>query len=513
MQQHFPFRQAIVCEGRDGVVRELLEVSHSPFAGAGPASERRVAFLFPGVGTQYAGMAAQLYATEPFFTSQIDSCCDLVRKKSGLDLRDILFSPAARLGTRGRGKSEKINFAALVGGGRDREPDAWDRLEVVQPAMFIVEYALAKLWLHWGVQPDAMLGYSLGELVAACVAGVFSQEGALEIVMERARLASFLPRGAMLAVPMAWSEISPWIEEPLQISAVHGPGMCILGGPPEPLHALQKKLNDQGIASQAVRTSHAFHTRQMRDIAGPFKECIERVPRAAPSRAFLSNLTGTWITAEEAVSSDYWVEQMCQPVRFADGLVQLGKSGYRIFLEIGPGQSLSGLAVAQFLADGIEGLCVASTLPAPYETADDEEVLIQAAGSLWEQGIELNWEQIRNGGRRAVVSVAGNRFLENEVDHDIRSQERSSSKPPAPYTATEGKLIEIWEEKFKGRNIRADDSFFDLGGDSVVALQILLRVKDQFGVAMDVVEFLQNPVLSKMAGRIEQKIDAHKKQG
>ncbi|HEX5759549.1 MAG TPA: beta-ketoacyl synthase N-terminal-like domain-containing protein, partial [Thermoanaerobaculia bacterium] len=324
----FAHRRAVVCAGRAEAIaalraREPGRVLTHALPGA---ARRPVAFLFPGQGAQHAGMGAGLYRQEAAYRAALDRCCDLFTRELGLDLRGLLHAA--------EGDAAAAADAALL------------RTELAQPALFAVEWALAALWGSWGVRPDALLGHSIGEYVAACFAGVFTLEEAVRLVAARGRLMGELPAGAMIGVELSAEQVKPLLDEREEISlaAVNAPASCVLSGPADAVESLRRRLEGEGIEQRALHTSHAFHSAMTEPALPAFRAVVETVRLQAPALPYLSNLTGTWITPDEATDPGYWVRHLRHTVRFADGLAALCAAGDRILLEVGPGRTLTALA-------------------------------------------------------------------------------------------------------------------------------------------------------------------------
>jgi phthiocerol/phenolphthiocerol synthesis type-I polyketide synthase E len=366
-RRDFEHRQIVVCE--DAARAALALAGGDPGrieAATVTPAERPLAFLFPGQGAQYAGMTRALYREEPVFREQIDLCAERLLPHLGLDLRTVLY-PAP-----------------------DRMEEAALRLQetaLTQPALFAVEHALAKLWMSWGFQPGGMLGHSLGEYVAACLAGVFSLDDALALVAARGRLMQELPPGAMTSVPLAEEELRPLLDRDLAIAAVNGPALCVVSGVTTAITALEGDLRERGFECRRLRTSHAFHSRMMDPVLEAFSRKVRKVRLSPPRLPFLSNLSGTWITAEEAADPDYWVRHLRRTVRFADGLTRLFEETAGILLEVGPGTTLATLARRH---PGRTRQLVLSSLPQESGSQDELPCLLTAVGRLWLAGLPLD---------------------------------------------------------------------------------------------------------------------------
>jgi acyl transferase domain-containing protein len=356
-------------------------------SGSGRRNRRRmtarpaVAFLFPGQGAQRPGAGRATYEREPLFRAEVDRACEILRAPLGCDLREALFAapddPAA---------AERLRGTALA-----------------QPALFVFEHALARLWISWGIEPAALLGHSVGELTAACLAGVFDLETALGLVAARGALMAALPAGAMLAVPLGEEELAPWLapdlHRDLALAAVNAPGRCVVSGAADAVADLAARLAERGLPSRPLATSHAFHSSAVEPALAPFAERVRAAAPRPPRLPFLSNVTGGWITAEEATDPAYWARHLRAPVRFADGVRRLAEEPARLLLEVGPGDSLTRLARRSLGAAGAE--MAFASLPGdgdPPEAAS----LLDAAGYLWSAGARLDWPALHPEPRRRV---------------------------------------------------------------------------------------------------------------
>jgi len=372
---------------------------------------RRSVFLFPGLGNHYAGMARGLYRDEPVFREHLDRCAEILESHLELDFRTVLYRDdapddapdGASEGDSGGGP----DLRRLLGrGGDDEEGAAGELLQtrLAQPVVFAVEYALARLWMSWGIEPEAMLGFSIGEYVAACLAGVFELEDALALVAERARMIDALPAGAMLAVTLSEEEVAPLLGEELSITAINGPEVVVVGGPPEAVAELEKGLGAKGVVARRLETSHAFHSKMMEPAAAAFRRRVGAVALSPPRTPFVSNVTGTWISAEEATDPGYWAEHLLRPVRFADGVEALWQDPRRVLLEVGPGQALSSWALQLPAPSAAERTALASMRHA-YDPQPDAAFLLTALGRLWLLGVDVDWPGLDEDERRHRVAL------------------------------------------------------------------------------------------------------------
>lgn len=365
-------RTAVVATDSASAVAALRAAKRRPTGEAAP-ERPRLAWLFSGQGAQYAGMGAALYRAEPVFRDAVDTCAGLLAPEIGLDLRELLF-------TDGEGPDTEAARAE-----RERADEQLRRTVYTQPALFTIEYALAALWRSWGHSPDAMVGHSIGEYVAATVAGVFTLPDALRLVALRGRLMDALPAGAMLAVQQAAEQVALRLPADLSVATVNGPDVCVVAGPVGAVADFAAELKAAGVRSRELRTSHAFHSAMTEPVLDEFTAAVAAVPRQAPRLPFLSNVTGTWFTAEDAADPAYWARHLRGTVRFGDCVSALLADGDWAFVECGPGRQLAGLVRMQTGRDAL----VLPSLPGPTESADDPTVCYTAAGTLWTRGFPL----------------------------------------------------------------------------------------------------------------------------
>ncbi len=368
-RKRFKHRRVIICATTEGAVNALkLSDSKNILTRTDERKDRAIAFMFTGQGSQYVNMGRELYGLEPVFREAVDQCSELLRVNLGLDLRTILFP-----------ETDKAEGAGLQ----------MHETAITQPALFVVEYALATLWKSWGLQPEAMIGHSIGEYVAACLAGVFSLEEALRLVAARGRLMQQQPGGAMIALPVSEEELRPYLSKGVSVAAINGPGLCVISGSYESIASVEKQLANQDIAFQRLRTSHAFHSAMMEPILRPFEKELRRVKLQPPQIPFISNVTGDWITDAEATDPAYWMRHARQTVRFAEGLKRLLEESHRLLVEVGPGRTLSRLAI-QHPAKNTEQVVLRS-LRHPEEEGSDSGFLLRSVAGAWLAGAKVEW--------------------------------------------------------------------------------------------------------------------------
>lgn len=365
----FEHRRVVVACDRAQAIERLRTGARASADNVHKGGERPVAFLFSGQGSQYPGMGAALYHSAPAYREAVDRCAEVLRTPLGIDLRTVLFAHA--------------------------DDPAIHQTRLAQPALFVTEYALACLWQRLGVQPAAMLGHSIGEYAAAHLAGVMSLEDALLLVTERGRLMQAMPAGGMAAVHLDADELTRRLADGdaaaagVSLAAVNAPQLCVIAGPLPALGAWIDRLQMAGIETRMLHTSHAFHSAMMDPVLEPFTERVARVTLRAPAVPYLSNVTGQWITAEQATSPEYYARHLREPVRFGAGVAVLAADPALHLLEVGPGQVLTALCRQALGRDGSRR--VSASLAAARDPATEVQAHLEALGRLWIAGVTPRW--------------------------------------------------------------------------------------------------------------------------
>lgn len=498
----FNHRRVLVCQNLDEAVAAMEQRDAKRVLNAVQEhKDRPVAFLFPGQGTQYLHMARELYEAEITFRSEIDRCAELLQPDLGIDLRCTLYPDTT-------------------------EPDAaavLNQTAITQPALFVVEYALASMWMAMGIQPQAMLGHSIGEYVAACLAGVMTLKEALHLVAIRGRLMQSLSAGGMLAIPLAEHELPP-LHGQLSLAAVNGPASCVVSGPIDAIEAFAEQLAKRGTDCRRLYTSHAFHSEMVEPIMAPFIAHVERIALKPPVIPYISNVTGAWITAEQATDPGYWASHLRQTVRFADGLRLLVQASQYILLEVGPGQTLNTLVRLHSEASA-EQVSLPS-LRRPQDQTSDLTITLTTLGRLWLAGAAIDWTKWYgdNHCRRiplptypferkrywiAAARIGDNRAMPSETGQ--MNQEMSLTPTPAKHSApTAGKetsmtntqvavvptsartprIASLLQSTFgllfavDPASIDANTTFLEMGADSLFLLQASQAIQNTFGIRL-----------------------------
>ncbi|MEH2023711.1 type I polyketide synthase [Nostoc sp.] len=390
-RRNFDYRRAVVCRDIQDAVNALQEPKRV-FTNTQKTQERPVAFMFSGLGTHYVDMALELYQTELTFRTCVDQCCELLKPHLNLDLRDVLYPTRnSENGNKPNTLAAGLDLRKMLGRGTEKADVKLNQTFLTQPAIFVIEYALAQLWISWGIRPSAMIGYSIGEYVAATLAEVLSLEDALTLVAKRAQMIQELPSGAMLAVGLSEEEIQPLLNDKISMSAINGSSLCVIAGFTDAIEELERQLSERGLVGKRLQSSHAFHSVMMEAIAPTFHDLVNTFSLKAPKIPYLSNVTGTWITADQATDPSYWVKHLCQPVRFASGVQQLWKKDHPILLEVGPGQALSSFASQCLESDDRAKSVILPSLRHSYEQQPDVAFLMNTLGRLWLAGVKVDW--------------------------------------------------------------------------------------------------------------------------
>ena len=500
-RQAMAHRRFLVCRDREEAVAALRSGGPQVVTRQREEVEPSVAFLFPGGGAQYLGMGRELYETEPTFRKHLEACATRLRPLlGGVELHELLY-----------GATEG---SLLV------------RPSTALPALFAIEYALARLWSSWGVRPQAMIGHSLGEYAAACLAGVFSLEDALALVALRGRLFEQVPPGGMLSVPLPESELAPLLGQQLSMAAVNGPTLCAVSGPHAALESFQHTLGERGVQAQRIHIDIAAHSAMIDPILGEFGAFLRRLELKAPSVPFVSNVTGTWIQEREARDPDYWVAQLRGTVRFDQGLRTLLAEPHRVLLEVGPGRTLGSLARQQ----KPDAPRVVYSLRHPQDEQPDTDFLLHSLGQLHASGVKVDWkgfsahERRRRvplpgyvfdrrrywvGGGRGVVAQAGvMQAVAPAATAEVAEPPRHarpelSADYAAPCTELERELATLWEGLLGVHPVGLRDNFFDLGGHTLLATQLMAKLRERYQVELSLRTLFTAPTVESLARRVE----------
>lgn len=477
----FPARRFILAADMADLLSQLQAPSPAPST-TGILEEARtdIVFLFPGQGSQQVNMGRELYQHEPVFRQAVDECAHLLQPIMGEDIREVLYPQQDTPET-----ASRINHTLYA-----------------QPALFVIEYALSCLWKSWGITPAAFAGHSIGEFVAAHLAGVFSLRDGLHLVAARGRMMAQQPGGSMLSIRAAQDRIIPLLPSTLSVAAVNSPELCVVSGSHAAISAFSLRLEAEGIQNKVLFTSHAFHSAMMDPVVEPFRQLVASIPLSLPRLPIVSTATGKWLTDAQATDPNYWAEHLRATVRFSDAVTTLLDNGNRLMLEVGPGKVTSVLVRQHRHA---RPATVVSSLDAE-EGGSQYRAVLKALGQLWLNGIQPDWKAFYNGQQRRKIELPGYAFDRHpawvnppQTQMQTQPQMQTPQQPqpqaaartiPTPQnkpmrtTAIIGKVKEILEDAsgIELQTADPDASFVELGLDSLLLTQVALNLKKSFNL-------------------------------
>ncbi|QSX75472.1 amino acid adenylation domain-containing protein [Lysobacter arenosi] len=487
-RKSFSHRIAVVADDIEGAIRALRDPdTQAEAARSRPARASEVVFMFPGQGATYPGMGRSLYEHEPAFRDALDECAVIARDALGFDLREAMF---------------------------DADEQRLLPTSVMQPATFAIEYSLARTWMSQGVMPSAMIGHSVGEFVAATLAGVFTLSDALQLVARRGALMQAQPQGAMLSVRLPADSLRSRLPEGVSLAAENSPLASVVAGPGDAVARFQAQLEAEGVACRALRTSHAFHSAMMEAVVAPFREAVAAVPMNAPSLPLVSTVTGAWLDADTATSPDYWARHLREPVSFSPALQTLLDVPTRVLLEVGPRTTLNALARQQPAVQKQRMATISTLSDSPDNELRD---LCAASGRLWSQGVAIDPASFDRRERRIRLRLPTYPFerqrywveavthaTSNVIPHPaiattpkLEPVMPQSALPAAPAPAQPeagsarrdrliGQLRGLFENVagFDMADADTDTNFIELGLDSLMLTQVALQLQKTFPVAI-----------------------------
>jgi amino acid adenylation domain-containing protein len=496
-RRHFKHRRLIV----GGSHREVIEAianKNTSLIGTRELHEAApgVVFMFPGQGSQYLNMGHDLHASEPVFAQNFDQCCTLFSKELNIELKAIIFPKA---------------------GEEEQAAEQLKQTVYTQASLFTMHYSLAKLWMHWGITPEAMMGHSIGEFAAACLAGVFSLEDAVKLVANRGRMMQELPGGSMLSVRAAEEEVAKKLPAGCSIAANNGPQLCVASGPHEAIAKLQAELEKDVITCKLLVTSHAFHSPMMDAIVTPYKKVVESVKLNAPRIPIISTVTAEWLKDEEAISSKYWSDHLRATVRFAQAVRFAWADADRVMLEVGPRTTATTLARQQ--SSDPKKQAAVSSLADSAGNGNELTQLLKAVGGLWQSGVLIDRNRFYEREKRHRISLPTYAFerVRHWVDpvsmvvaggHAIASTTIEAPVPnsgDANLTPKEALIQQIKNllEESSGLELAeasAEETFLEMGLDSLFLTQVATSLSKKFGVKISFRQLNEEvPNLDKLA--------------
>jgi len=533
-RRHFPYRRMLVSSAYEVDFDQLaLYMKRVPTTFV-REENRPVIFMFCGQGSQYVNMGIDLYRTEPIFREEMDCCFEILNPLVDVDLKEILYPDILPQSTHSKDVFIKTSATSATSAVNIHQT------EITQPLVFAFEYALAKLLIRWGIKPWAMIGYSFGEYIAACISGVFSLEDALKLVITRGCLTQQTPTGTMISVPLPEEKLKPLLNKDLSLAIVNGP-TCIVSGASAAAAAFEKEMKKKRIICVPLNMSQAIHSRLMEPIRQEFQHSIGQSRLNPPQIPYISNVTAQWITAEEATNPKYWGDHLCTTVHFSDGLKEFLKQDNAIFIEIGAGRIL-GMMVRTH-PDKKPGHMVLNTVKHQQERVTDDYFLLEKVGQLWLQGQRIDWKAFYGKEKRYRAALPGYPFEGKRywLDPNInpfqigsgaqtqllsqvsRSVPGSGAAPgPAgslenleignethepPRNELEQKIARMWQEYMGVEKVSIHDDFFYLNGNSLIATQLMARLRQEYQVEIPANRFYEHPTVAHLAGIINELLE------
>jgi phthiocerol/phenolphthiocerol synthesis type-I polyketide synthase E len=491
------YRGSIVCDSKDELISKLKESMF--YCKTDKDKEDNIVFMFPGQGSQYINMARELYDQYPFYKMTMDECLSLLKVNYNYDLSKLLFS------------NNPEEYADLI-----------HETEHAHISLFVVEYCMAKLLMHYGITPKVILGHSIGEYAGACIAGVFSLEDALRIVVTRGKIIQSLPKGRMLYVNASEEEVQEYLGPQVSLALVNTDKRVVLSGEEKAIQEVIDKIGNR-FKCKLLHTSHAFHSHMLRAATDPFRNLLTSIKMNEPNIRFLSNVTGGFVK-EELTTVDYWVHHMLDKVRFRDEVAALEKEDYHCFIIAGPGKTLS-IFLKEILYDN-ENIVILNTIRDQDNKISDRRFFEEFLGKAWMNGINFKWKAYYEGEKLYRISAPTYPFdlkelwidaknskvqVENEEPQfadevDVTDEKYNrpdlSCKYEAPTNAVEESLVAILEELMGIHPIGIDDNFFELGGHSLLATQFISRIKDTFEIELQIKQIMEAATVRQISEQI-----------
>lgn len=461
----FNYRNFLVCSDRADAIRQLEGLSSATHHAVQSDAHKNVVFMFPGQGSQYFRMAADLYRENPEFKNVMDRGFQLLDEETGSDFKKIV------------GFSDDETNHTLI-----------NETNYTQPLLFLIQYGLASLLLKWDIRPDYMIGHSLGEYVAACIAEVFSLEEGLKLLLKRSALMSKVERGSMLAVAAPIEQVRPLLNETIAIAAINTDNTCVVSGPIATIDEFTALLAEQEIAYTKLKTSHAFHSSMMDAILDDYKKALQKVNFSTPKLAYISNLTGKKILDKEAVDIEYWVRHLRETVQFGAGINYLLEKGNYLLIEVGSGRALTSFCKqSTYYSDKNTAV---QLLRHAKETHHDVQFLANALGKLWKAGLTINWTKYHQNEIRNKLTAPSYFFDKYDLDFQVNPMEqvaaigtesKNSRKPLSEWFYTQN-----WKRSFRS----AETSLSELNHNFLIftdGAPLLTALADQLSVEGNVV--------------------------
>ena len=508
-RNHFTSRTILAGKSKEDIVQKYTESDQIGLAGKRTMENPSTVFMFTGQGNQYLSMAKGLYENFELFRNVVDEADEILKDKLDFNLKEILFHDFED-----KEYQKVINLTANS-----------------QPLLFVVQYATACLLTEFGIYPDALIGHSIGELTAATFSGVFSFDDALLAVANRGRLMQEQQPGTMLSVNLPAEKLQEHLNERVELALQNAPNYSVVSGNDQDILDFENYLknNVQGVHTTVLKTSHAFHSKSMEPALEPFTEILKTLELNPPEIPFISNVSGTWITPEQACDPAYWASHIRSTVLFSRGVSEIFQSEKEAaFIEIGPGNSLS-MLLSQF--DVSNAFKAIPTIRHPRQQENDTDVFFKAVSDFWACGGNISWSDIYDGESRYKVPLPTYPFerkrhwIDPKVHINIYTGTESKAISPVqnstteeetttvsalhsrpnlgvaykePETKEEIAITDIWKELLGIEQVGVNDDFFELGGHSLLASQVIVRINEQFNVKLPLDSIFNSPTVASL---------------
>jgi amino acid adenylation domain-containing protein len=478
-REQFAERSFLITESFAEASKVLNEQDNSLIkTGTLQTAPNELAFLFPGQGSQYLQMGQALYKNEPVFKSAVDTCALILESDLKLDIRTIIYPEDNTLEAENKLKDTQFT----------------------QPALFVIEYALSQLWFSWGIKPSLLCGHSIGEFVAAHLAGIFSLEDALHLIAVRGKLVSELPEGSMLSISSNLEELKVAIPDNLSIAAINSDRLMVASGENNAIENFQRDLDKVGIPNKLLLTSHAFHSNMMDPVLNVFETEVSKIQMNIPRLPVVSTVTGDWLTDQEATSASYWANHLRATVNFSGAMETVLKLDEPVLLEVGPGRALTTLSMQK---KGLKSLASVASLTKPNENENAYHTILSALGTLWLNGVNPDWHAFYKDQSRQKIMLPAYAFdrkpcwIDPIINNPDNLSEPTHFSVQTEIESTEhttnntifmrkpillDKIAQIVEDN-SGVEIGTNDynlSFLELGLDSLVLTQMAINLKNEF---------------------------------
>lgn len=460
-RSQFDFRAALVNDESESLADKIQSGIKKNIHKAKAKSSQKLVFMYPGQGTQYINMAKGLYEDEFIFRKEMDSCLDTMEKITGESYKNVLFPDS------------------------EEGKDIINQTKYAQPLLFSIEYALTRLLNHYGVKPDILIGHSIGEYTAACISGVLALEDALSLVIHRGKIIQRLPKGSMLSVDLSASKVTEHLRKGVSIAAVNTQESCVLSGEDNVISELYDYFEQNGIKSQKLKTSHAFHSEMMLPGLKEYAQKVSEITVGTPAVPYYSNLTGKLISSSDLENAAYWSDHILKTVNFSAALQDMMQQDNLIFIEVGPGKTLS-----NFVRQHQQKSISINVLRHPKEEEEDKKYFASSIAKLWTNGVNIDWDQFHADAKRQKISLPTYPFEKTKYSIGEDVYEIVSNNALIPKMEKNENISEwTYEPSWKKIRLTADETVIEdhfkylfFADSSNVTSEVIKKIQDSQNV-------------------------------